>query len=688
MRRTVPIILLVLGVVSAVIGVGRLSFWAPPATLSVESKNLDTEAPLTLITQPVREFAGDGASLTVHADGKFRAVVGRAEDVDAWVGDASRTVFSGVDEDNGSFSVQQVPGSSTAPNPAGSDLWVADAQQSGEWTASWSSGDADDQNSWTPPADGEWTMLLATDGQHAAPTEMSMTWDNPAATPAAKFGSAVWWFVGALVLLIAALIFFRRKPRERGRRAAAPAAPGSRRASREAERGTKRSSHGTEASTSALPVVTTAASSDETLLSDDDTVIRPLAGDDETMIRPLDLPDVPEADTEDLADLAESEEYVGPVENPTEEDDMAGNDDSDLPGGPAEDDSRRGGPGRGVRWRRGAAVGLAASALVLPAGSAWAAPQTSVTVAADEQQGESSEADAHPVLVESQLQRILDDVSAAQAKGDKSRKAKDLGDRFAGPALELRTNNYANRGKGVSDVAAIPAIDGDQLRAAAVTTTSQWPRVVMLVTQGQNQSYPVTVTLEQKSPRSNYAVVQSVPMVEDAKLPAVILGSPEVVTQAPDQDGLAATPAEAANGFADVLKNSKSKWAQKFDDSKFVTQWHTNVNSFTKALKKADPDASFQTSFSVDSGSTKVLASPQGGSYVSADVTITTAAKPSQGGSMTLPGDAGKLTGEKETSKSVVTTYQVPIFLYIPAAGDGKIRVVGAAQQVTGIDLK
>jgi hypothetical protein len=53
-----------------------------------------------------------------------------------------------------------------------------------------------------------------------------------------------------------------------------------------------------------------------------------------------------------------------------------------------------------------------------------------------------------------------------------------------------------------------------------------------------------------------------------------------------------------------------------------------------------------------------------------------------------LPGDAGKLTGKKDTTKNVVTTYHVPVFLYIPPSGDGKVRIVGATQQVADIDLK
>jgi hypothetical protein len=665
-RRTVPIILLVLGAACAVIGVGRLTFWGPEKTLSVQTKTLDAKAPLTLVTQPVRELSGDGAKLTVHSKGSFRAMVGRAEDVDAWAGDAATTVVSGVDEDKGKFLVQERPGSSTSPNPAGSDLWVVDSKHKGDWTASWSSEKTSDENTWTPPADGKWTLLLATDGKHPAPANLSLTWDNPDATWAAKFSKALWWFIAAMVLIIASLVFFTRKPRRSsGRRAAVPSA-GSRGAARETPRRAARS----EPQEAAAPWIATVEEPEQGAQTVQQANARATgedtSADDETVIGPLDLTEAGQAP----------------------EDEQRSDDDFDLPGGPAEEgDGRRGGKAR--NWRRGAAVGLTATALALPGSQAWGAAAHTVTPASTvSQAADDSEKTTYPVMVESQLKRIMTDVAAAQSKGDKSRKASDLGERFQGAALNLRKSYYAHYDKGVKDNTAVPVISAGPIKASAVTTTSRWPREAMVVTQGQNQPYPVIVTLEQKSPRSNYAAVQAVPMVAEAKLPGVTLGSPEVVTQSADQKGLVTTPAQAVDGFADLLKNSKSKWASKFDDSVFVDVWHQNVTKFTKALKKADPKASFSTSFSVDSGATNVLASPQGGSYVSGDVTITTVAKPSDGGTLSLPGDAGKLTGKKDTTKNVVTTYHVPVFLYIPPSGDGKVRIVGATQQVADIDLK
>lgn len=136
MRRTVPVLLLIIGAVGILIGIGQLTFMAPAKNLSASVPQGTHAAPLTLITQKVRDAASDGATLTVHADGQFRAVVGRASDVDAWVGDAAANVISDVDEDAGTFKVHNRAGQDKAPDPAGSDLWVTDQKHSGTWDVS------------------------------------------------------------------------------------------------------------------------------------------------------------------------------------------------------------------------------------------------------------------------------------------------------------------------------------------------------------------------------------------------------------------------------------------------------------------------------------------------------------------------------------------------------------------------
>ncbi|HEX5871532.1 MAG TPA: hypothetical protein VFY65_13995, partial [Longimicrobium sp.] len=63
-------------------------------------------------------------------------------------------------------------GEAAAPSPAGSDLWVSTENASGEL-----------KYNWTAPADGDWSLLLATDGTKPAPASITMTFPNDTSTP-------------------------------------------------------------------------------------------------------------------------------------------------------------------------------------------------------------------------------------------------------------------------------------------------------------------------------------------------------------------------------------------------------------------------------------------------------------------------------------------------------------------------
>lgn len=792
MRRTVPVLLLIIGALAIVMGIGQLTFLAPAATSSAAVPQGVTPAPLTLITQPVRDAAGEGATLTVHADGEFRAVLGRSSDVDAWVGDAAANVVDGVDEDNEQFDVTHRAGQDKSPDPAGSDLWVTDQSHSGTWDVTWdATQSADGASSWTVPADGDWTLMLATDGTKAAPLDLTMSWDNPDATGSAKFSRAIWWFIGGVVVIAAGLALWFGGNRTAGRRREEAAATSPRRAARfAAETG----------QLPALPDMVPPPGAEDTA---DDVMAQPIrtrddaaiqaqsvreaerraddeaAGlsDDTIVQRSVSAADAPFDREEDSVETAgpdgatgrapgagwlgdaeglkqtESSEQPEPLQQPgaslqpepmgeaepvdhslradaedhedeadddttrhdttshdTKDDDTTGDDDDQLPGGPADGDEgfrpgRRGGaPGR--RGLRAGAVALTAAALMLPAGPALAASATP-SGDASSSAGASSGTDASsggddtasgtatgqptptPVLVDVQLQRIMKQVSAATTAGDKAKDASKLGDRFSGAALQLRKDYYAAAKKKVDlDSSAVPSIAPEPLRATAVTTTQEWPRVVMVLSQGEGQTYPVAVTMEQESPRSNYSVLQAVEMVPEAKFPGVALGAPEVTTQPSDQAGLVNTPAKVVDGFADWLKNSKSSWASKFEPNTFVTDWRKQMQAQTKQVQSDDQKGHVQSSFSVDSSSLRVLSAPQGGSYVSADLTQTTVVSAEKGGTVALSGLAKQFTGKSSTDKQVVTTYRMPVFFYVPASGEGKISLVARGYLPTDVRLK
>ena len=70
----------------------------------------------------------------------------------------AHNTVSGVSEDGKALQLTHADGEATAPSPAGSDLWVSTENASGEL-----------KYNWTPPADGDWSLLLATDGTKPAP---------------------------------------------------------------------------------------------------------------------------------------------------------------------------------------------------------------------------------------------------------------------------------------------------------------------------------------------------------------------------------------------------------------------------------------------------------------------------------------------------------------------------------------
>lgn len=164
--------LVLLGLLTLLAGIGQRTIWAPSETFTATAPADTAEAPLTVIDQNLRTLHGGTVKIDIQGDGNFLLAAGRPDDVDAWVGQAAHNTINGVSEDGKSLQVEHTDGEATAPNPAGSDLWVSAENASGEL-----------EYSWTPPADGDWTLLLASDGTKAAPASVSMTFPNDTSTP-------------------------------------------------------------------------------------------------------------------------------------------------------------------------------------------------------------------------------------------------------------------------------------------------------------------------------------------------------------------------------------------------------------------------------------------------------------------------------------------------------------------------
>ncbi|MFP5365620.1 MAG: hypothetical protein ACLGIS_01935 [Actinomycetes bacterium] len=172
LRLKTAVALVLLGLLTLLAGIGQRTIWAPSETFTASAPADAAAAPLTVIDQSLRTLHGGTVKINIEGDGNFMLAAGRPDDVDAWVGQAAHNTITGVSEDEKSLQVEHADGEAAAPNPAGSDLWVSTENASGEL-----------EYSWSPPADGEWTLLLASDGTQPAPASISMTFPNDTSTP-------------------------------------------------------------------------------------------------------------------------------------------------------------------------------------------------------------------------------------------------------------------------------------------------------------------------------------------------------------------------------------------------------------------------------------------------------------------------------------------------------------------------
>ncbi|MDP9692603.1 UNVERIFIED_ORG: hypothetical protein J2X79_000132 [Arthrobacter globiformis] len=193
MRFKTAVALVLLGLLTLLAGIGQKTFWAPAETVTATA-SAGEAAPLTVIDQKLRTLEGGTVTINVKGEGSFLLAAGRPDDVDAWVGKTAHNTVTGLSDDKKSLQVKHTDGEASAPSPAGSDLWVSTENASGEMDYTWSA-----------PADGDWSLLLAADGKKPAPSSISMTFPNdtsmPWAVPLMVLGGLLILAGGALLVL-------------------------------------------------------------------------------------------------------------------------------------------------------------------------------------------------------------------------------------------------------------------------------------------------------------------------------------------------------------------------------------------------------------------------------------------------------------------------------------------------------
>ncbi|MEV7648110.1 hypothetical protein [Arthrobacter sp. NPDC089319] len=596
MRFKISVALMVIGLLAIALGIAQRTVWAPPERASA-SYTADSTAPVTVIDPEVFGVHEEEVDVSVEADGDFLMAIGRAGDVDAWVGEAAHTSLTGIED--GQLQGTVTEGDAKVPNPAGSDLWVSEEQAEGSI-----------EHRWLAPGDGEWSILLAADGSEPAPTNVTVTWPNDTSVP----WSLALIIVGALLVVLGvAMAVVSRRP---NRPSAGDDSPGN----DSGPRG------GTGKRAVAGPATATLAKTDA---------------------------DVPTGRADEAA----------PAKPGTES---------------PEESSRTSGrrslmvrPALGLR-----AAAAAGTAVVLAAGTVLPAQAAASP--------EAEEAAGSPVVMESQLTRIMDSVAASVSNADKARDAGKLEPRVGGAALTVREANYTVRAENGKAPAPVPVAAGPIL-ASMVSTSAEWPRTVVAVTEGEDNPVPQVIVLTQQDPRSNYRMMGAMQMLPGTTFPQVSTessGTPAVPLDA--EDGLLYSPQAAVKMVAENLDSGKHQ--NKIGKNTFSDQIQKIQKDQVKSNKSAD--ISFRRS--VDNKSLSALRTADGGAVVFGHIRSVTRSVPAEAGAtVELSPEFAALAGEDSTTEGVDVTYSEAVFLRVPPAGsDEKLTVVGVAQGLVDAKLK
>lgn len=347
-------------------------------------------------------------------------------------------------------------------------------------------------------------------------------------------------------------------------------------------------------------------------------------------------------------------------------------------------EKRRGGPPRELeparassgRRRAFVAAGLlTAGVLVLTGCTSGPQPQPITT--------ETPPGGTQPVAVTTgQFERILTEVAGVVADADEARDAALAGERLTGPALALRTANYAIRGadSAFSPLAAIPS---ETVPVMLPESTDTWPRRVFAIARAEGVQ-AVGLTLIQESPRENYKVAYAVTLI--ATVPDVAPAELGASALPPGNNLGLLAPDELAAAYGDLLqKGAESEFAELFTPDDGLQQ---AIGADYKAKRASELPASASIVFSNAPGEQDPVAflTNDSGQIVSVELEEVETVTPVEAGAAVNPsGQVKALSGKAQSTRGIIATYGVQLLFYVPpvSATDQQIVLLGYAQGLT-----
>lgn len=577
-RLKTAALLVLLGLLTMLAGIGQLTFWAPAETVTASVPSDTKAAPLTVIDQKLIALHEGPVKIKIQGEGNFIVATGRPDDVEAWVGKTSHNTVTGVSQDQKSLEVSTEDGEAAAPTPVGSDLWVNTEEGSGEL-----------DYTWNPPAGGEWSLLVASDGTKPAPSSISMTFPNNATTP---------WAVPLIVLGIIIIL-----------------------------------------AGAALPFIAKA-----------------LAGR--------------RKDNDDDAPRDGGETTALPVQSP------------------ADGTDRRRTPGaEGSTLRITAVAGALVATLV--GGTAVAAQAAPASNTGSPSASTSEDGDAQPVMLESQLQRILEQVASTVDAADAAKDAAKLAPRVDKMELQVRTANYKIR-SAVSAYEARMPVRATKLQSSVISTKRDWPRTVFALTQGDGNVVPQVLTLVQLSPRENYKLWGTAPLQPGTNFPSFpVPREGTAPAAADDKTGLAYSGNEALGILGEMLTTPDSPNRSKLADGQ-SSPYIAGALTYQAETVKNGSSANFKFTHTPVTNQTVVLRTADGGALVVGRLDFSFEGTPKAAGDkLILEDDSAVFAGGKETTTGMSLNFAESVAVYIPPAGSSDpMKLVAATRGLVGASFK
>ncbi|MFC6235426.1 glycosyltransferase [Leucobacter soli] len=333
----------------------------------------------------------------------------------------------------------------------------------------------------------------------------------------------------------------------------------------------------------------------------------------------------------------------------------------------------------------------------------------------EERADDAVAANVAPVpILQSQIDRVIEDVVATAGAGDDGLDAKLLEPRFSGDALEQRTAHYKIRKKVADYEVVLPRITTEQLEYELVQSTDGWPRTVFATVaseapdtgdeepaddEGANASVaPVAspslaLVLTQTGPHENYRVSRIFALRGGISMPSAAPVEEGTALLAEDARTLALPPGEVGERYAEVLAGGDEVDAAQYFDLVDDTIIKKSGAAWVAAAKKAAQKDKVDVRYSVKAAQTDTsvtgLSTGVGGALVATTVVESRIEKQTGDYQPKAVGAVTALSGLKGAQKQIVSRVAHQLLFFVPSETSGeKIQLLGYTTELVGASKK